>query len=436
MTKISDLTALTGAGVDDATDLLPIVDMSEAGAARNKKITIDETRIALGLSSSDSPQFTALNLGHASDTTISRVSAGVVAIEGVNIVTTAGGVTFAADIIVPDEAYDATAWNGSLEVPTKNAVRDKIEALSVGGGIDVQDEGVAEATGATTLNFTGAGVTATDMGGGVVDVDIPGGGSSTSAWKEPVRVATIVAGTLASDFENGDTVDGVVLATGDRILIKDQATASENGIYTVNASGAPTRATDADAGSELLGAATFVSEGTVNADTVWTCTNNATITVNTTGLVFVRVGSDWKLVGSNSPSAVANVDFTNLGGYNELLVIARALTASVSGVRCMQVSTDNGSTFDTTAANYQIISTAGVEANSAAFMAYHATASTAARTLLAHIRNLKGAVKSCVFKGTDTEAIYVGSANDINAIRVICNNGGTISGGPIYVYGR
>lgn len=46
-------------------------------------------------------------------------------------------------------------------------------------------------------------------------------------WKTAVRVATTVAGTLASSFENGDTVDGVVLATGNRILIKNQAAATE-----------------------------------------------------------------------------------------------------------------------------------------------------------------------------------------------------------------
>jgi hypothetical protein len=46
------------------------------------------------------------------------------------------GATFSGDIVVPDEAYDATAWNGSLEVPTKNAVRDKIESLASGGALD------------------------------------------------------------------------------------------------------------------------------------------------------------------------------------------------------------------------------------------------------------------------------------------------------------
>ena len=57
--------------------------------------------------------------------------------------------------------------------------------------------------------------------------------------KEPVRAATTAPGTLALDFENGDVIDGVTLATGDRILIKDQVTATENGLYIVNASGAP-----------------------------------------------------------------------------------------------------------------------------------------------------------------------------------------------------
>ena len=79
------------------------------------------------------------------------------------------------------------------------------------------------------------------------------------------RVATTEALTLASDFENGDTVDSVELVTGNRILIKDQADGTENGIYVVEAAGAPTRATDYDASSEVQeGTYTFISEGTIN----------------------------------------------------------------------------------------------------------------------------------------------------------------------------
>lgn len=109
-------------------------------------------------------------------------------------------------------------------------------------------------------------------------------------WKQSVKAATTANGTLATAFANGQTVDGVTLATGDRILIKDQSTGSENGIYTVNASGAPTRATDADSGSELVAASVNVEQGTSNADTDWVCTNNS-ITLGSTSITFVSKSS-------------------------------------------------------------------------------------------------------------------------------------------------
>lgn len=108
------------------------------------------------------------------------------------------------------------------------------------------------------------------------------------SWKNAVRVATTANGTLGTAYANGQTVDGVTLATGDRILIKDQSTGSENGIYTVNSSGAPTRASDADNAAELKQAAVFVQEGTANADSGWVCTVDGAITVGTTALTFVQ----------------------------------------------------------------------------------------------------------------------------------------------------
>ena len=119
------------------------------------------------------------------------------------------------------------------------------------------------------------------------------------SWKQAVRAATTAAGTLATDFENGDTVDGVTLATGDRILIKNQASAAENGIYVVAASGAPTRASDANSGAELVNATVYVSEGSTNADTQWTCTANATITIGVTNIVWAQLSA-----GASDASAV------------------------------------------------------------------------------------------------------------------------------------
>ena len=107
--------------------------------------------------------------------------------------------------------------------------------------------------------------------------------------KDAVRVATTANGTLASAFANSQTVDGITLATGDRILIKNQSTASENGIYTVNASGAPTRAVDFDANAEVAkGAYVFVEEGTTNADAGFVLTTDGSITLGSTSLAFTQ----------------------------------------------------------------------------------------------------------------------------------------------------
>jgi hypothetical protein len=108
-------------------------------------------------------------------------------------------------------------------------------------------------------------------------------------WKASVRAATTTNVTIASDLENGDTLDGVTLATGDRVLVKNQSTGSQNGIYVVKASGAPDRSTDADTGAELTSNfAVFVEEGTANADQGYVLTNDGAITVGTTALTFTQ----------------------------------------------------------------------------------------------------------------------------------------------------
>lgn len=99
---------------------------------------------------------------------------------------------------------------------------------------------------------------------------------------ESVRAATTGPGLLASAFEAGDAIDNVTLVAGDRILIKDQADDSENGIYIVQASGAPVRADDWDTGYECAGAFAFVEEGDDNADSGWVCTNDDA--ADTTGI--------------------------------------------------------------------------------------------------------------------------------------------------------
>jgi hypothetical protein len=109
------------------------------------------------------------------------------------------------------------------------------------------------------------------------------------SYKNEVRCATTANGALATVYENGDTIDGITLATNDRILIKDQTTQTENGIYTVNASGAPTRAIDADSTIEMNNATVYVLQGTVNAGREYTQTT-INPTLGTNNIVWAQKG--------------------------------------------------------------------------------------------------------------------------------------------------
>jgi len=126
-------------------------------------------------------------------------------------------------------------------------------------------------------------------------------------WKGSVRAATTAAVTLSSDLEAGDIIDGVTLVAGNRILVKNQAAGSENGIYVVQATGAPTRATDADADAEVTASfAVFVEEGTANADSGWVLTNDGAVTVGTTELVFTQFTGLGQITAGTGLTKTAN----------------------------------------------------------------------------------------------------------------------------------
>lgn len=201
---------------------------------------------------------------------------------------------------------------------TTPVVAADITALVDSVYVNVAGDTMSGALNMGTNRITGLGdpIAGTDAANkNYVDTAVTG-----LSWKQAVRVSTTANGTLATAFANGQVVDGVTLVTGDRILLKNQTTQTENGIYTVNASGAPTRVGDADAGAELAGAAVFVQAGTANADTGWIQTTNAPITIGSTNVVFSQfsgsgtytAGTGLTLTG-NTFSITAPVS-TALGG--------------------------------------------------------------------------------------------------------------------------
>lgn len=131
--------------------------------------------------------------------------------------------------------------------------------------------------------------------------------------KDPVKVSTTVAGTLATSFVNGQSIDGVALVTGDRILIKNQAAPAENGIYTVNGAGAPTRGTDADANGELVnGTAVWVQSGTTNGGQRW-----AVSAVGATPWVPGTTTTTWTQ-DSESTTFAAGAGLVSSGGHYDV----------------------------------------------------------------------------------------------------------------------
>jgi hypothetical protein len=163
------------------------------------------------------------------------------------------------------------------------------------------------------------------------------------AWKNEVRVATTTNGTLATAYENGDTVDGVVLATGDRILIKNQTDPKENGIYTVNASGAPTRSIDADTAADLNNATVSVTEGTSNAGLSFTQTT-ANPTIGTNNIVFVQfnVGTTYSADGQgielSSTTFSLELDGTSLSKSASGVKVANAFVTALAGAGLTEAS--------------------------------------------------------------------------------------------------
>jgi len=158
-------------------------------------------------------------------------------------------------------------------------------------------------------------------------------------WKGSVRVATTANVNLSNALENGDVIDGVTLATGDRVLVKNQTNAAQNGIYVVKASGAPDRSTDADVATEVTASfAVFVEEGTANADSGYVLTTDGAVTIGTTELVFTQFTGLGQIVAGDGLTKSGNT--LNVGAGTgitvssdtiaiDTTVVARKFAASV-----------------------------------------------------------------------------------------------------------
>jgi hypothetical protein len=248
-------------------------------------------------------------------------------------------------------ATRATFDSNGLALVTPLAITSGGTGAATLTGI-LKGNGTSAITGSATLNDVGVPSSSFSMGSQkITSLADPSSNqdAATKAYvdsvaqgldaKASVRAATTTAGTLASSFENGDTVDGVVLATSDRILIKNQVTGSENGIYTVNASGAPTRATDADVDAEVTnGMYCFVTSGTANANTGWVLTTTGAVTLGSTALTFAQFSAATTVIAGNGLTLTSST-IDVVGTSNRISVAADSIDISATYVGQTSITT-------------------------------------------------------------------------------------------------
>lgn len=134
------------------------------------------------------------------------------------------------------------------------------------------------------------------------------------------KASCLVATTANITLSGTQTIDGVAVVAGNRVLVKNQTTTSQNGIYVASAS-AWTRSTDADTWAELVSAYTFIEQGSTQADTGWVCTVNAGGTLGSTAVTWAQF--------SGAGSYVAGTGLTLTG--NSFAITNTAVTAGSYG---------------------------------------------------------------------------------------------------------
>lgn len=246
-----------------------------------------------------------------------------------NVTAASGTSTFNNVVINGNLDMDASSSGTITNLPNPTNSGDAANKAYV----DAQDALRLALTGGT---LTGALAMSTNKitGLGTPTAD---GDAATKAYVDNVaqgidaKASCRAATTTNITLSGTQTIDGVALIAGDRVLVKDQSSASQNGIYVVAAS-TWSRSSDADTWSELIAAFTFIEEGTINGNGGYICTVTAGGTLGTTPVTWTQFSGAGQIQAGTGMTKVGNVLNVNTASSLRIVVGADEIDLATTGV--------------------------------------------------------------------------------------------------------
>ena len=237
---------------------------------------------------------------------------------------------------------------------------------------------------------------------------------NATSWKTAVLAATTANITLSGE----QTIDGF-LTSSSRVLVKNQSTASQNGVY-VSAAGAWTRATDMNTWAQVPAAAVFVEEGTVNADIGFVCTSLPGGTIGTTAITFVQFSSAGAYSADNvTLQLVSGVFSIKNAGVTETQIASSALAAAgaLSGGSGTKLSVNVDNTSIDISSNNLEIKAAGV---ALAKMASNSVdENKIVSTTLSSTGALTGGSGTKISVNVDASSVKINGSNNLEALKPV-----------------
>ena len=326
----TNLTVGADTGSDDVVSLISDVLEFQGGtsvntAVTNNVITINAdiaTASARGVASFNSSHFT-VSAGAVSANDATTSNKGIASFDSTDFTVSSGAVTVNAttlgsSTLNPGATTTSLAGLQQLDVDNVRVDTNTISTTNTNGDLVLSPNGTATVTVPSGYkNRTGFGANS------LVSKEYVDAIKQALDVKDSVRLATTAnlsanynnaGGTLTNSGSNAALqLDGVTVVAGNRILVKDQSSAAENGIYVVTTVGdgstawVLTRADDANVSAEMTGGVfTFVEEGTVGADNGYVFTHNGAPTLGTTALTVSQFSGAGQIVAGDALSKSGN----------------------------------------------------------------------------------------------------------------------------------